>query len=238
MRVTKLLATELRNRSYRVAIGLSLAVVGWAWMLTGIAWAWPSLTGLVACLAVPYLAWTYVPGKLIQAIDLTLAPGLLAVPSLPILEAKELAMSQLWREVGASLLLALVAGVLYGSLAGFLDWARSGRLRIVWRWVFAQGVGSLITACYLLIGLLIEAYGRTTVLGLVSSLADGLLYLPLRVVRFFYGQEPTLQRWGDWDVATMLAGTGLLATLVALVVVAALSVMPRLGAPTKAHRSK
>jgi hypothetical protein len=221
---TKGLVSEIGDRSYRVAIGLSLAILAWAWVLAWAARIWPAYISLVACLAVPYLAWTYLPTKLIQALELAFAPGLFRTSTLPLLEVREFELGQLCKEAGASLLLSLVAGALYASLTRLLARKQSGRDGLIWRWVLAQAFASLITACHLLLGLFIQARGRTPVLGLLSNLMDGLVYLPMWVVGLVYGQKPNLQSWGDWDVGTMLVGTGLLATLMALVFFAILSV--------------
>jgi hypothetical protein len=226
VKVIEALLTEIRDRSYRAAVVVSAALVAWAWLLTWIAQAWPSLTGLVACLAVPYLAWTYLPVRLIQVIELALVPGLLSAPSLPLIEGTELTTAQWGREAIGSVLIVFVAGALYASLTRLFKRARMGRLPIIWRWTLAQGVGSLVTALHLLIGLFIQAFGRTPALGVVSDIAYWLVYLPMQVVQFVYAQEPTLQRWGDWDVGTMLAGTGLLATLIAIVLAVPLLMLP------------
>ena len=215
MRAIKALLDEIGDRSYRVATGVSIVLIGWAWILTWIVRTRPSLSSLAVCLAVPYLAWTYLPLRLIQVFDLALAPGLLPTPNLPLFESTDLAGGRWTQEAAGSILLVLVSGALYAFLTRLICQSRPDRHRTIWLWTLAQGLSSVVTALYLFSGLLIEAYGRTPTLGVVSDIAHMLVYAPMQVVRMFYRGTPTLQQWGDWEIGVVLSATGLLAFLTA-----------------------
>lgn len=230
VKVTETLVREIGDRSYRASLAISAVMVGWAWLLAWVVQQRPSIMALATILAVPYLAWTYLPIKVLQVIQLALVPGLPSAPALPLLEGTQVTVAE--SAIG-SLLVILVAGVLYASLTRLFNRARTSRAQIVWRWGLAEGIASLVTGLHLLMGLFVEAFGRTPVLGFISDVAYGLVYLPMQVVQFVYGQPPRLQQWGDWEVGTMLAGTGLLATLIAAVLAVPLvGVLPRRRAKT------